>query len=150
MLRRLKYNGAAITDLLDVYIKQVRCTLEFAVSVWTAAITAALVAQIERVQITAVILGGNHSEYSQALSILNIETLVERRKKLCVTFASKCEKSEKYKHWFTKRTCDPHAPHTRSEKIGTKSEFLSVHSRTRQFEKSPLSYLTSLLNEGRK
>ena len=39
MLRRLKLNGAEIEDLVDIYVKQVRCTLELAVPVWSPSLT---------------------------------------------------------------------------------------------------------------
>ena len=53
MLRRLKLNGAEIEDLVDIYIKQVRCTLELAVPVWSPSLTKGQSAQIERVQKSA-------------------------------------------------------------------------------------------------
>ena len=34
MLRNLKRHGASTADLVDVYMKPVRCVLELAVSVW--------------------------------------------------------------------------------------------------------------------
>ena len=50
MLRHLKALGASISDLLDVYEKQIRCVLEFATAVWTPGLTQDEVNQIERVQ----------------------------------------------------------------------------------------------------
>ena len=52
MIRRLKALGATNTELVDVYIKQVRCVLEMAAPVWTPALTKGQITQIERVQKT--------------------------------------------------------------------------------------------------
>ena len=50
MLRRLKPLGANQEELIDVYITQIRCLLEFAVAVWNSGLTKGQVSQIERVQ----------------------------------------------------------------------------------------------------
>ena len=52
-LRRLKKFGASIPDLLDVYIKQVRSILEYAVPVWHSGITGEDRVAIERIQKSA-------------------------------------------------------------------------------------------------
>ena len=61
MIRRLKRLGASYEDLLDVYYKQIRSILEFAVPVWNSSITGEHIAQLERIQKTSlhVILGDN-------------------------------------------------------------------------------------------
>ena len=45
MIRRLKALGATNTELVDVYIKQVRCVLEMAAPVWTPALTKGQITQ---------------------------------------------------------------------------------------------------------
>ena len=59
ILRRLKRLGATPDDLLDIYIKQVRSILEYAVPVWHPSITGEQRLEIERVQKSAfhIILG---------------------------------------------------------------------------------------------
>ena len=59
LLRRLKNLGASVSELLDVYEKQVRSVLEMAVPVWQAALTQQESIKIERVQRCAfyIILG---------------------------------------------------------------------------------------------
>ena len=145
MLRRLKANGAEVEDLVDVYTKQVRCVLELAVAAWTAGLTCAQVAQIERVQKTAcaVILGSYYDDYSSALIDLKLSTLMKRRIDLCITFGRKCIKSEKYGNWFDPRPTDNENVLTRAKK----SVLLPVNTRTKRFLKSPIPYLTSLLNK---
>ena len=72
MIRNLKKHGAGSEDLLDVYIKQVRCVLELAAPVWNSGIKGAESQQLERVQKTAfsIILGRRYTSYKQALFLL--------------------------------------------------------------------------------
>ena len=53
MLRRLKNLGAEKEDLLEVYVKQIRCLLELAVPAWQSSLTLAEIPDIERVQKSA-------------------------------------------------------------------------------------------------
>ena len=143
MIRRLKALGATDTELVDVYIKQVRCVLEMAAPVWTPALTKGQITQIERVQKTvcAVILGSRYSDYNSAIKTLDLKNLSDRRLELCKTFSKNCFKSEKYNTWFVKR--NEHAINTRSKKNTLKQ----VTTRTTRYEKSPLPYMTALLNK---
>jgi hypothetical protein len=91
MLRRLKGLGASISEMLDVYEKQVRSVLELAVPVWQPALTQLEKSQIERVQRCAlyIILGDDYISYDQALELLECDNLEERRVKLCDNFAKR-------------------------------------------------------------
>jgi hypothetical protein len=137
MLRNLKKHGASRTDLLDVYIKQCRCLLELAVPVWNPAITKCEVSQIERVQKTAcaIILGKQYESYMQALDCLKLESLEDRRVTLCKAFAFKSQKHEKFQNWFE---------YSEQPSLTT---FEPVPCRTNRYKRSPLPYLTDLLNE---
>ena len=66
--RQLKFLGASIEELVEVYVKQVRCVLELAAPVWTAALTLNQAEQIERVQKTLckIIFDGNCDGYENA------------------------------------------------------------------------------------
>ena len=144
ILRRLKPLGTSQEQLLDVYEKQIRCVLEFAAPVWTGGLTKSEVTQIERVQKAAfaIILGKQYTSYSEALQVLNRGTLEERRKALNTKFAKKCEKSDRFSHWF-QRTYPTYNMKTRSKK----KVFAPVQSRTKSFERSPIAYLTKLLRD---
>ena len=134
MLRNLKKLGASIPDLLDVYIKQCRSVLELAVPAWSPGLTVGDSNKIERVQKSAfaIILGKQYSSYRKALEQLQMETLVDRRVTLCQKFARKAYKSEKFTNWFSE-----------SESVLKLKE---VNTRTARYWKSPLPYLTDLLN----
>ena len=148
MLRRLKPLGATKEELLDVYDKQIRCITEFASAVWTSGLTGDEINQLERIQkcAFAIILAENYSSYNQALKVLNRNTLASRRTKLNLGFAKKCFRSDKYQHWFVENNPNQMKLKTRSEI----SELLPVQARTKTFLKSPIAYLTNLLNDSKK
>ena len=102
ILRRLVKLGARNTDMLDVYIKQIRSIAEFAVPVWNSSLTGNQVIKIERVQKTAmhVILGESYRSYTSSLKSLGLKKLSERRRQLCMGFAKKAEKNPKFSNWF--------------------------------------------------
>ena len=103
MLRRLTPLGATSEELVDVYEKQIRCILEFAVAAWNPGLTKAQINQLERVQkcATAIILEENCHTYKKALKNLDLITLSERRYKLSLNFAKKAVKHDIYSNWFT-------------------------------------------------
>ena len=147
MLRRLKPLGASVDELMDVYDKQIRCMVEFASPVWTSGLTLAEMNQIERVQKCAfhIILADKYLNYTQALKKLGRKTLSLRRTDLNLTFAKKCLNSDKYSHWFCEYDPSVQLNKTRSEMPDLLLE--PVRARTNNFKKSPIAYLTRLLNE---
>ena len=112
-----------------------------ACAVWNAGLTQQEVRGLERVQKTAlaVIRGENHTSYSDALNHFGLETLETRREKLCLKFALKAYRNTKFTSWFV--TNKPEV-NTRTVKTHLKQ----INTRTKRFEKSPIPYLTKLLN----
>ena len=133
--------GTNYSGFLEVYTKQVRSIAEYAVPVWNSALTGEEITRIERIQKTAcnIILGGNYESYTSALKTLGLEKLSARRKKICTKFAKNAQKHKKFSKWFRPTP----AVITRSKK----PHFYDVVCKTVRFEKSPLSYLTKLLNQ---
>ena len=149
MLRRLKKLGATQSEMIDVYYKQIRCILELAVAVWTPGLTKAEGYQIERVQKCAlhVIMGDNYQSYDHAAEFLEVDKLSDRRSKLCLNFARRLENHPKYSTWFhpAEELLPPYIK-TRSEKTLVQSKYTPVPCRTDRFSRSPLPFLTELLN----
>ena len=142
MIRRLQNHGANLEDLVDIYIKQVRSILEFGVPVWNSGLTKEESSDIERVQkaFFHIALGDGYRNYTVALKQGNLDTLENRRTKLCSTFATRSSKHPKHKEWFVPN--QPLGPGTRSQKPDYKVPL----SRLSRFKKSPIPYLTNLLN----
>ena len=141
MLRNLKKFGAGEEELLEVYYQQIRNTVEMACPVWNPGLSQQEIRSIERVQRTAmaVIRAQNHTTYREALSHFNIETLEARREALCLKFSVKAFKHPKFTSWFVRN--EPTIS-TRSNKCHLKH----MKTRTRRFKKSPIPYLTGLLD----
>ena len=140
-MRRLKTMGADIGDLKDIYLKQVRCMVELAAPAWNGALTCAEKIDIERVQKTAlhIMLGERYENYVDALDLVDLESLEARRRKLCLKFAIKAVNDHKHKNWFVPN----------SKAVSTRQyheKYLPVFSKHKRFWKSPISYLTRLLN----
>jgi hypothetical protein len=146
MLRRLKPLGATVEELLDVYDKQIRCMVEFAAPVWTSGLTLAEENQIERVQKAAfaIMLDQEYNSYARALTKLNRTTLNLRRHELNLKFAKKALKSEKFSHWFCEYKPTDQTNKTRSVNTNV---LVPVEARTKAFLKSPIAYLTRLIND---
>ena len=141
IIRRLRNLGANQENLVEVYILQVRCILELAVPAWQGSLTLAEKQDLERVQKTTchIILGKDYVSYSQALRTLKIESLEQRRNKLCLKFALKAEKHEKFKNWFKPS----------SKKVDTRSsvkKYCEAKANHTRFYKSPINFITRMLN----
>ena len=142
MIKRLKYLGAKRDDLTDIYTKQIRSVLEFGVPIWNSSLTQQSSQEIERVQKTFlhILLGRDYTDYQSALKIAKLDTLEDRRLQLCKSFAIKCSKHPKFSNWFQK---------TKSQSIVTRSKkrkYKEPLCKTARFQKSPIPYLTNLLN----
>ena len=69
----------------------------------------------------------------------DLEPLETRRAKLCLKFAKKAEKNDKHSKWFRKRQQTATRQHN--------SRYWDVLARTNRLKKSPIPYLTDLLNK---
>ena len=141
ILKRLKKLGASTCRLLDVYTKQIRSVLELGVPAWHSSLTQADKLLLERVQKVAlrIIFGEKYVSYQNALSQSSLPLLEDRRISMCKKFARKSLNHEKHSGWFKK--IDKNRP--RRVKL---PPLLPVKARTERFAKSPIAYLTSLLN----
>ena len=139
VLRRLKKFKIEISKLADVYKKEIRSLLEYAVPVWHSSITVKQSNQIERVQKEAfrIILGQDYIDYEVACTLLCMEPLNIRRTQLCLTFAKKDFKKNRTLFTRTTKTI-----HTRRSPQLVK-EF---KCRTKRYQLSSMPYLSKLLN----
>ena len=145
-LRRMKALDLEPLLILDVYIKEVRSVLELAVPAWHSGLTVRQSADIERVQRVAVHIilsdfttGKSQYSYDMSLVVLDIEPLAIRRDKLCLTFAKKTVNS-RHSDMFEKKT---YMYDTRQ----ATHAFKEYASNTQRCFKSPINYLTRMLNE---
>ena len=76
--------------------------------------------------------------YESALKTMNLEDLETRRIIICLNFSLKASKSIKFSKWFV-----------RNQKSNTrfKRAFHETFARNERFKRTPINYLTKLLNE---
>ena len=124
--------------MCEVFMLQIRSLTETACPVWNGSITKNHENILECIQksATKIILGQNFKTYDCALETLNLITLSERRQQLCLTFAKKASASTKFMPWFKEI----------EKQTRTNKKFALPKTRTATYEKSPLMYLTKLLN----
>ena len=74
-------------DLRKIYILQIRSKLEQSAVLWHSSLTQKCESNLERVQKSAlkIILGDKYVSYENALKVLKLQTLKERREELCVS-----------------------------------------------------------------
>ena len=78
--------------------------------------------------------------FKNALKVLNLQSLDERRKSLCLGFAKKCLQVKKFKSMFPKK----HRIHTMEKR--TNENFVMKRSFTERHRKSAIPYMQRLLN----
>ena len=130
-------------DLRSIYLTYVRSVLEQSAVVWHSSLTVKNRRDLERVQKCAVrvILSGNYSSYNDGLEKLNLESLNDRRKNICLKFAKNCLKNERVKDIFPK-TENKHRMMKRKQR-----KFKTKMIRTERYKKSAVPYMTNLLNK---
>ena len=138
MLRRVKDLGGSLHDLLNVFDLQIRSVTEIACPVWNGSITKQHERILEGIQksATKLMLGQGYKSYPGALNTLNLTTLEDRREQISLAFAKKASKSSKFNPWFKEI----------DRLTRTNEKFFLPKVRTASYEKSPLVYLTKLLN----
>ena len=125
--------------LLDVYYKEIRSILEFAVPVWHSGLTASQSKTIENVQKHAFFIITGVPSYQSNLESLNALRLSARRESLCLRYALKASASPKFRDLFREKV---HPWNTRS-----KERFEVMNCRTKWAHNSPLNYMIGQLNK---
>ena len=129
-------------DLKRIYILQVRSKLEQSAVLWHSGITKECSHKLERVQKSALklILGSAYTNYSDALSVMKLQSLEKRRESLCLKFAKKCLKVEKFKSMFPKKNTLHTMQKRYSDRFKVKDTF------TERYKRSAIPYMQKLLN----
>ena len=89
ILKKLVQFDVPLEDLLHIYTLYIRSVIEQSAVVWHSSITKGEQKDLERTQKVEfrIMLGSNYSCYQDALKFTGLETLAERRQKLCFNFA---------------------------------------------------------------
>ena len=142
-LHRAKKFTNNVGDLKKIYMLQIRSKLEQSAAVWHSSLTKKDRKDLERVQKAAlrVILGDRYKSYEEALKTIKIDSLEERRQKICLKFAKQCLRNEKLKDMFP-RTQSGHKMDKRY-----KEKYVVKKTMTERFKKSAIPSMQRLLNK---
>ena len=145
LLRKVSNFCTDYQDLKNIYILFVRSILEQSATVWHSSLTEENKNDLERVQKSAckLILGEKYKTYSNALKILELENLDERRRNLCLTFALRSKKHPKMKKMF------PLNEKTHKMETRNPEKYRVQHAFTERLKSSPIIYMQNLLNESK-
>lgn len=141
MLTKLRYVGASIEDLLDIYKLFIRSRAEYLSVVWHSSLTAHQTNKIENIQKTSlkIILGDNYVNYPAALEMSGLEELFLRRQKRCLAFAKSSLKYPVGQTLFPLN--DDHG-----QNIRTREKFAVNFEHTESYKRSAVPYCQNLLN----
>ena len=141
VLKRLSEFGVSIERLLETYKLRIRVFVEQNVPLWMYNISQKMSAKIERLQKVAlyILLGRNaDKDYFVNLSMLDLDTLKDRRDKIAEKFAGKVLKHPQHRKMFQFILSD----RTRSGK-----KILVPWARTQRYARSTVPSLGRLINE---
>ena len=143
ILRRFLLLNLDRFEMFDVYAKEIRSILEYAVPVWHSSITKKQSSEIESVQKLSfkIILGPVYLSYRNACEIFHTQTLEQRRLELCKRFVMKNLKSKDH-CLFIKRSND-NLPNLRQRKRSVVEEY---RCNTVTYQRSSLPFLSKLAN----
>ena len=121
---------------------QIRSKLEQSAVLWHSSLTQNCEINLERVQKSAlkVILGDKYIDYGNALKVMKLQSLKERRDELCLKFARKCLQVPKFLNMFPRSHHDHTMVKRRSESFQVKRGL------TERLRKSAIPHMQRLLN----
>ena len=142
MITKLKYVGVAIQELLEIYILSIRSITEYCSVALHSSLTKEESEKIEKIQKTClkVILGDMFVDYPSALEMTGLQTLADRRKERCLSFALKCTKNQRNQELF------PRNQITSQHYIRDKEAFKVNFARTEEYKNSTIPFCQRLLN----
>ena len=129
--------------MVHLWIQYCRSVLEQSAVLWQGGLTEENRHSLERTQKSFVklILGKKYKTYRQALLLLNLSTLEDRRDTLSIRWAKKCTENEEVAHMFPLNK-KKHKYNTRK-----KEKYIVFKANTERMKISPIIYMQHLLNK---
>ena len=140
-IRQLKKTGVCNTDITKFYTTMIRSVLETNCVVFNSMLTQQEDEDIERVQrtVTMILLGPKFTTYEEACIELSLPILKIRRSELSLKFALRCLDNPKFSSLFVP------VPEV-NYSIRNREKYIVPMAATERYKRSPLVYLTTLLN----
>ena len=146
ILRRLASFSAPVKDMVQIYIIYIRSILEQSCVIWHSSLTEEDSTKLERVQKNACrnILKDKYENYSSALGVLCIDSLVKRREKLILAYGQKCLTLDQTKELF------PRNENIDTFKLKTRDKYIVTQANTERLRNSTVPYIQRMMNEKEK
>ena len=97
--------------------------------------------ELDRLQAHALrYIFGKDMSYKKMRDRAGVTTLRERRVELCDKFASKCLKSDRFRHWFPRRVPQ------RVTRVRPNEQYIESFARCERLRNSPLHFMRRRLN----
>ena len=131
------------SHLMHIYKSQVRGNLEYCSTVWHSGLSESDTKDIERVQKAAVriFMGNKYQGYEQALKLLKLDSLKERRLKMALKFAKRSLKLENFSTLF------PLSEPNHLMSMRNPEKYVVNISKTERHKRSAVPFLQRLLND---
>ena len=103
LLKLVKHFNLPTDDLVTIYSKFVRPTVEYAAPVWHPGLTVHENLALEQIQKRAcrILVGKYYTTYHEALELCNLQD--GRREQLCLSFFNSLIESERFNSWVPPR-----------------------------------------------
>ena len=143
IISKLKSFGASRDDLVRVWLSYLRPITEYAAPLWHPSLMVIEKFKIERLQKRAlrIILGNEYNRYCDALELLKLPTLAERRQNLTIKFANKLLTSSTHRALLPELRVS-----SRTLRNDINLKLIEPLCNTNRFYMSTIPYCTRLLN----
>ena len=144
LIRRLKALGASTSQLVDALQKQVLSVLWLGAPAWFSQLTQQEKHDLDRVAKVGlrIIFGDAYSGFDSTLKEAQMLKPTVQLLRMTRKFAVKSSKHQKFSQWF--QPAPAMQTNTRSSKNAPK--YTTIPARTARYRKSPIPYMTELLN----
>ena len=153
LITKLMYVGVGTEELISIYIIFIRSLVENCCVVWHSTLTVEQEDDLEQIQKVClhVIFGECWVDYDTALEMTGLEKLVNRREKMCLSFAEKCLSHKKHKNMFPPKDFNEMVPkYGHLHNVRQREKFIVNPAGTERYRMSTIPYLQRLLNDRNK
>ena len=148
LLKKMQSFGATREEMVHFWIVFCRSTLEQSAVVWSSSLSQENIEDLERTQksFAIMVLRKKYDEkhenpYENALLQLNLQTLEQRRKELCLNFAKSSIENGTLNDLFPENNND------QTRKLRYNEKYKVLHANNDRMRKSSIIYMQNLLNE---
>ena len=141
LLKQTLRFGASREEMVHLWIIYCRSVLEQSAIIWSSSLSQENREDLERTQksFAKLVLKQEYDNYETALLKLNLQTLEQRRKELCLNFAKDSIKNDTLSDLFP---TNQYKKETRN-----KEKYRVTHANTDRLRNSSIIYMQNLLNE---